>query len=96
MLKAYYTNNKSHFKSCKNVKTDSSFTIVSKLFFSCKNFYFVNNEVTVGCPKLGETTRSMSSFYVQLILITCKGKDYLNCQISAENVIEIKIDPFCL
>ena len=38
------------FQSC-------SFTIVAKLFFSCKKIYFVNDEVWAGCPKLGKGVR---------------------------------------
>ena len=39
-----------------NLKTVSPFTIVAKLFFTCKKFNFVNDEVAVGRPKLGHTT----------------------------------------
>ena len=46
---------KSPFESWNNFKTDSLFSIVAKLFLACKKFYFVNNEVRAGCPKLGYT-----------------------------------------
>ena len=54
-IKACYENNKSPFESWNNFKTDSPFTIVAKLFFTCKNLYFVNDKVRAGCPKLGHT-----------------------------------------
>ena len=47
---------KSHFESENNFKTDSSFPIVAKLFFTCKNSYFVNDEERAGYSKLGHTT----------------------------------------
>ena len=44
-----------HHSKFNNFKTDSTFTIVAKLFFICKNLYFANDEVRVGYPKLGHT-----------------------------------------
>ena len=49
----YYENNISPFERWNNFKTDSPFTIGAKVFFTCKNLYFVNDEVKAGCPKLG-------------------------------------------
>ena len=46
-----YENDKSPFKSWDNFKTDSSFTIVAKLFSTYENSYFVKNEVREECPK---------------------------------------------
>ena len=43
-------------RSWNNFKTDSLFTIVANLFFTCKNSYSVNDEDWIGCPKLGLTT----------------------------------------
>ena len=47
-------NNKSQFESFKNSFHSSPFTIVTKLFSPARTF-FVNDEVRVGCPKLGHT-----------------------------------------
>ena len=54
ILLACCENNKLPFKSRKNFKTDIPFTIVT--IWTCKNLYFVNDEVRAGCPKLGNTT----------------------------------------
>ena len=35
--------------------SDSPFADVAKLFFTCKNLYFVNDKVRAGCPMLGLT-----------------------------------------
>ena len=43
-------------------ETDSPFTSVAKLFFTCKNLYFVNDEVWAGCPKLRHATSKVLSF----------------------------------
>ena len=47
--------NKSPFES-RNYKTDSSFTVVAKLFLTFKHLKFVNYDVWTGCPKLGNAT----------------------------------------
>ena len=36
-------------------ETYSPFTIVEKIFFTCKKINYKNDEVRVGCPKLGHT-----------------------------------------
>ena len=51
MLNACYVNKKNHHS-----KADSLFTIVTKIFLTYKNLYFVNDEVRTGCLKLGHTS----------------------------------------
>ena len=46
MLYACYENNLSPFESWNYFKADFS-------IYNCKNLYFVNDGVLVGCPKLG-------------------------------------------
>ena len=56
MLKTCYENYKSPFEIWNHFKSESSSTNAAKLFFACKNSYFVNDDVRAGCPKLGHTT----------------------------------------
>ena len=51
-----YENNKLAIRKLKQFKTGSPFTIIAKLFLTCKNIYFVNDEVRAGCLKLEHTT----------------------------------------
>ena len=46
------------------IKSGSPFTMVAKLFFTCKNLYFVNDEVRAVCPKLGHTAALLKNFLI--------------------------------
>ena len=52
-------------------------TIIAKLFFTCENLYFVNEEVSAGCPKLGHTTLySVCSIILKYFFIKEIGKNF--------------------
>ena len=46
---------------------------MTKLFFTCKNLYFVNNEVSAGCPKLGPATLLSLFFMCQDVPVPDRG-----------------------
>ena len=54
-------------------KTDSSFTIVAKIFFICKHLYFVNDECSAGWPKIGHTIRLPITWIIYICLESAWG-----------------------
>ena len=60
-----YENNKSPFESWNKTFINNC----CKTFYACKNSYFLNDEVRVGCPKLGQTTLSKDQIALKILAI---------------------------
>ena len=72
------------FERRNNFKTDISLTVV-KLFFTCRNLNFVNDEVRTVCPKLGHIHRVQQN----------KEEKFFSLEIFFQMIKELRAGKIC-